>query len=146
MASQDLDVARDKLRVAIQCWQQVGARYDEARSRVSLGAVLRAVGDVDAADLQLQRALDSFEQLGATFDVVRVLEMLGKALPQSRVVRTFMFTDIEDSTALLARIGDAQWSDILRWHDKTLRGLFERFDGQEIKQRGGGDGFFVAFT
>ena len=139
-----LAAGRGPLRRSLLPWQ--ASAHDEARSRVSIGAVLRAVGDVDAADLQLQRALDSFEQLGATFDVVRVLEMLGKALPQSRVVRTFMFTDIEESTALLARIGDAQWSDILRWHDKTLRGLFERFDGQEIKQRGGGDGFFVAFT
>jgi class 3 adenylate cyclase len=80
------------------------------------------------------------------FEGVGVLELLGKAAPQSRVVRTFMFTDIEDSTALLAAIGDDRWSDILRWHDSTLRRLFARFDGQEIKQRGGGDGFFVAFT
>ena len=145
-ASDDLDEARGKLRDAIRCWQQVGARYDEARARVSLGLVLRSTGEVDAADLQLQRALDSFEQLGAMFDVVRVLDLLGRSVPQSRVVRTFMFTDIEDSTALLAQIGDAQWSDVLRWHDRTLRRLFERFEGQEIKQRGGGDGFFVAFA
>jgi class 3 adenylate cyclase len=146
LASDDLDAAREQLREAIGCWQQVGARYDEARALVTLGLVLRELGEVDAADLQLQRALDAFEQLGAMFDVVRVLELLGKAAPQARVVRTFMFTDIEDSTALLARIGDAQWSDVLRWHDKTLRGQFEQFDGQEIKQRGGGDGFFVAFA
>jgi class 3 adenylate cyclase/glutathione S-transferase len=144
-ASGDLDVARDKLRAAIQCWQQVGVRYDEARARVALALLLREMGELDTAELQLQRALDAFEHLGATFDVVRVLELLGKTVPQSRVVRTFMFTDIEDSTVLLAKLGDAQWSDILRWHDSTLRRLFERFDGQEIKQRGGGDGFFVAF-
>jgi class 3 adenylate cyclase len=57
-----------------------------------------------------------------------------------------MFTDIEDSTALLAEMGDDRWSEVLCWHDATLRRLFARFDGQEIKQRGGGDGFFVAFT
>jgi class 3 adenylate cyclase len=57
-----------------------------------------------------------------------------------------MFTDIEDSTVLLAALGDDRWSDILRWHDSTLRRLFAGFDGQEIKQRGGGDGFFVAFA
>jgi class 3 adenylate cyclase len=56
-----------------------------------------------------------------------------------------MFTDIQDSTALLARLGDDQWSDLLRWHDTTLRSLFAQHEGQEIKQRGGGDGFFVAF-
>ena len=146
LASGNVDLARGSLREAMQCWQQVGARYDEARARVTLGLVLREMAEIDAADLQLQRALDAFEQLGAMFDVVRVLELLGKALAQSRVVRTFMFTDIEDSTTLLATVGDAQWSDILRWHDRTLRSVFERFDGREIKQRGGGDGFFVAFA
>ena len=145
-ASGDAEVARDSLREATQCWQEVGARYDEARARVALAVVLRETGEIDAAEIQLQRALDAFERLGATFDVVRVLELLGRAAPQSRVVRTFMFTDIEDSTVLLADVGDDRWSEVLRWHDSTLRRLFERFGGQEIKQRGGGDGFFVAFT
>jgi class 3 adenylate cyclase len=145
-ATGDFDLARDQLREAMQCWRQVGAPYDEARARVDLAIVCRETGEVDTADLQLERALAAFERLGATFDLVRVLEMLGRATPQSRVVRTFMFTDIEDSTALLAEVGDDRWSEILRWHDKLLRSLFERFDGQEIKQRGGGDGFFVAFT
>jgi class 3 adenylate cyclase len=145
-ASGDLVVARDRLREAMDCWRRIGARYDEARARVSLAVVLREAGELDVADLHLERALEAFERLGAMFDVVRVLELLRKAAPQSRVIRTFMFTDIEDSTALLASVGDDQWSEILRWHDSTLRRLFSAFDGQEIKQRGGGDGFFVAFT
>jgi len=146
LATGELDLARDKLREAAECWQQVGARYDEARARVELGIVLREAGEVDAAEIQLQRALDAFERLTATFDVVRVTELLGRAVPQSRVIRTFMFTDIEDSTTMLATMGDDRWSEVLRWHDSTLRRLFERYDGQEIKQRGGGDGFFVAFA
>jgi class 3 adenylate cyclase/ribosomal protein S14 len=145
-ASAEFGLARDKLREAAESWQQVGARYDEARARVALGVVLRETGEIDAAEIQLQRALDTFERLTATFDVVRVTELLGRAAPQSRVVRTFMFTDIEDSTTLLATIGDDRWSEVLRWHDSTLRGLFDQYDGQEIKQRGGGDGFFVAFA
>ncbi len=146
LATGELDLARDKLREAAECWQQVGARYDEARARVELGIVLRETGEIDAAEIQLQRALDAFERLTATFDVVRVTELLGRAVPQSRVIRTFMFTDIEDSTTMLATMGDDRWSEVLRWHDSTLRRLFERYDGQEIKQRGGGDGFFVAFA
>jgi class 3 adenylate cyclase len=145
-ASGDLDVARDRLRQAMECWRQIGSRYDEARARVSLAVALRESGEHDVADLHLERALEAFEGLGALFDVVRALELLRKAAPHSRVIRTFMFTDVEDSTALLAKVGDEQWSEILRWHDSTLRRLFDRFDGQEIKQRGGGDGFFVAFT
>jgi class 3 adenylate cyclase len=144
-ASGEAAVARDKFREATESWHEVGARYDEARARVGLAVALREIGDVDAADRQLERAADAFERLGATFDVVRVGELMGQAAPQARVVRTFMFTDIEDSTALLAEMGDDRWSDVLRWHDTTLRRLFKRFEGQEIKQRGGGDGFFVAF-
>lgn len=145
-ASGELEVARDKLREATECWHEVGARYDEARARIGLAVALREIGDTDATDRQLKRAADTFERLGATFDVVRVGELMGQPAPHARVVRTFMFTDIEDSTALLAKMGDDRWSEVLRWHDSTLRRLFERFDGQEIKQRGGGDGFFVAFT
>lgn len=144
-ATGERDRARDELREAIDCWRHVGARYDEARTRVALGVALRDAGDVDAGTLQLEQALDVFEKLAATFDIDRTHELLGRAVSQSRVVRTFVFTDIEDSTAMLTAVGDDRWSEVLRWHDATLRRLFERFDGQEIKQRGGGDGFFVAF-
>ena len=41
---------------------------------------------------------------------------------------------------MLATMGDDRWSEVLRWHDSTLRRLFDRFDGQEIKQRGGATG------
>jgi class 3 adenylate cyclase len=62
----------------------------------------------------------------------------GKAVHQ-----TFVFTDIVGSTALVEVIGDAAWRDLRRWHDATLRRLFEEHDGREIDHAG--DGFFVAF-
>ena len=144
-AAGELELARDKLREALDCWRHVGARYDQARTRVALGLVLRDLDEADATELQLREALAAFEDLAATYDVARTRALLGQGAAQSRVVRTFMFTDIEDSTTLLASVGDDRWSEVLRWHDSTLRRLFDRFDGQEIKQRGGGDGFFVAF-
>ena len=63
---------------------------------------------------------------------------------RSREVRTFMFTDIVGSTALVEAIGDEAWGDLLRWHDETLRGCFERHAGEEVHRTG--DGFFVAFA
>ena len=39
--------------------------------------------------------------------------------------------------------GDEAWSQLLEWHDKTLRSLFLAHGGEEIKHVG--DGFFVAF-
>ncbi|MEK6719648.1 MAG: AAA family ATPase [Chloroflexota bacterium] len=58
--------------------------------------------------------------------------------------RTFMFTDIVGSTALIEVIGDEAWVDMRGWHDRTLRRLFVAHGGVEIDHAG--DGFFVAFT
>ena len=54
-----------------------------------------------------------------------------------------MFTDIEGSTTMLARLGDTAWLKVLRRHDETLRELFRRYGGDELT--GTGDGFFVGF-
>jgi class 3 adenylate cyclase len=54
-----------------------------------------------------------------------------------------MFTDIVKSTNLVEVLGDEAWEHLLRWHDQTLRSLFVRYGGEEIKQIG--DGFFVVF-
>jgi class 3 adenylate cyclase len=60
-----------------------------------------------------------------------------------RVLKTFMFTDIVESTKLVELLGDDAWSDLVRWHDQTLRRTFESHTGEEIDRAG--DGFFVAF-
>jgi class 3 adenylate cyclase len=86
------------------------------------------------------------ERLKQTHDAA--VEMLveadeGVARPQ-RVLRTFMFTDIVESTKLVELVGDEAWTDLVRWHDQTLRGFFESHGGDEIDRAG--DGFFVAFS
>jgi class 3 adenylate cyclase len=58
-------------------------------------------------------------------------------------VRTFVFTDIVDSTRLVEVLGDEAWENLLRWHDRTLRAAFAQHHGEEVKHEG--DGFFVAF-
>jgi SARP family transcriptional regulator, regulator of embCAB operon len=57
--------------------------------------------------------------------------------------RTFMFTDICDSTALLSTIGDQAWRHLLEWHDRVVDQIIEHHHG-EIMDRAG-DGVFVAF-
>jgi class 3 adenylate cyclase len=59
-------------------------------------------------------------------------------------VRTFMFTDIVDSTKLLDAVGDNVWERLRNWHDRTVRECFECFEGVEVDHAG--DGFFVAFA
>ena len=56
---------------------------------------------------------------------------------------TFVFTDIEGSTELFERIGDA-YREVLARHDEILRAAFGRHDGFEVKASG--DGLFLAFA
>ena len=60
-----------------------------------------------------------------------------------RVMKTFLFTDMVSSTQLVEALGDEAWEVLLRWHDETLRTLFEAHDGKEASSTG--DGFFVGF-
>jgi len=70
-------------------------------------------------------------------------QLRGRAGRARRVLKTFMFTDIVRSTALAETLGDEAWSDLLRWHDETLRALFAAHQGEEVVATG--DGFFVCF-
>jgi class 3 adenylate cyclase len=60
-----------------------------------------------------------------------------------RVLATVMFTDIVDSTARLAELGDGGWRDLLSRHHALVRRHLVRFAGREVDTAG--DGFFAAF-
>jgi class 3 adenylate cyclase len=70
-------------------------------------------------------------------------QLRGKTGPDRRVLKTFMFTDIVKSTNLAEAMGDTAWSELLRWHDETLRSFFSAHGGDEVSSTG--DGFFVGF-
>jgi class 3 adenylate cyclase len=71
-------------------------------------------------------------------------QLRGTGAPESRrVMKTFMFTDIVRSTNLVEALGDEAWEALLRWHDQTLRSLFNAHHGEEVVTTG--DGFFVGF-
>jgi predicted ATPase len=62
-------------------------------------------------------------------------------LPQGTV--TFLFTDIEGSTRLLAELGD-DYPHALAEHRRVLRDAFARHGGVEVDTQG--DAFFIAFA
>ncbi len=62
--------------------------------------------------------------------------------PES-VLATILFTDIVDSTGMVARLGDRGWTDLLRRHHAVVRRNLELFHGRELDTSG--DGFFAAF-
>jgi class 3 adenylate cyclase len=56
---------------------------------------------------------------------------------------TFLFTDIEGSTALLRELGD-DYADVLAAHHRVLRAVWAGHGGVEVDTAG--DAFFVAFA
>lgn len=143
------EVAIRHLKRAFHLWRELDMPYDAARSRMLLGSAYRAQGDEEAAGLEFQAARSAFMRLGAVSDSRRVGELLGEdgsgrgGARATHATRTFMFTDIVDSTKLVEAIGDEAWTELLHWHDETLRSLFAAHGGTEINRTG--DGFFVGF-
>ena len=60
-----------------------------------------------------------------------------------RVLATVMFTDIVDSTAQAATMGDRRWREVSDQHDRLVRAHLARFRGREIRKMG--DGFLAVF-
>lgn len=150
LAEGDPTAAARSLRKAVELWGDVDAPYDVARARLALAGAYAASGDAGQAELELGAARDEFERLGAVPDFRRATQLLaghdGSAPGPSaatRATRTFVFTDIVDSTRLTEALGDEVWGAVIRWHDAVIRTLASEHGGEEIK--GTGDGFFLAF-
>jgi len=56
---------------------------------------------------------------------------------------TIAFSDIEASTELAVRLGDAKWVGVLRSHHDIVRRNLARYDGTEVSCQG--DGFMLTF-
>jgi class 3 adenylate cyclase len=59
------------------------------------------------------------------------------------VLATILFTDICESTAMLERVGDTEWTRIVREHNERIRTVIDRFRGRELATLG--DGFLALF-
>ncbi|MEX0743881.1 MAG: adenylate/guanylate cyclase domain-containing protein [Actinomycetota bacterium] len=146
LGEDDATSASRRFSKARQLWRQIDAPYETARATVFLAEALAADGDTDGAVLELQTARSALERLGAAPDARRVLERISELRPSGAgevAERTFVFTDIVGSTALLEAIGDESWNDLRRWHDETLRTCIASHGGEEVDHTG--DGFFMAF-
>lgn len=139
IAEKDWDGALRCLRQARDEWREVGAPYETAQARMLLGVALQRQGDSHAGESELEGALATFEKLGAAPDVSRVKELLGRIATR----RTFLFTDIVDSTKLLGTLGDEKWSRLLSRHDELVQQQIAAAGGEVVKKTG--DGFFASF-
>jgi class 3 adenylate cyclase len=151
LAEGNAEAAVRDLCGALALWREIGAPYEEALTRAALGAAYQTGGDSEGAVLELRAAHATFVRLGAVLDERRVGQLLAEtgqlpAQPAAAdpITRTFMFTDIVKSTALVEAMGDEAWNEVLRWHDQTLRGVIARHTGEEINHTG--DGVFASFA
>lgn len=139
IAEKDWEGAIRCLRKARDEWREVGAPYETAQARMLLGIALQRGGDPHASETELEGALAAFEKLGAEPASARAKELLGRAVTR----RTFLFTDIVDSTKLLETLGDEKWQRLLARHDEILRERITETGGEVVKKTG--DGFFASF-
>jgi class 3 adenylate cyclase len=94
-------------------------------------------GDVDGFLRELERALG--------FEPAPPPEGAGVAHHAPRgTLLTLLFTDMEASTSLTERLGDAQAQSLVRDHNAIVRDALAAYEGREIKHTG--DGIMAAFT
>jgi class 3 adenylate cyclase len=101
------------------------------------------------ARLALLDGASAGPHLGDTEAVLRAIdEFLGDEVPTTTrdvpgAFRTILFTDVEASTALTDRLGDAKARDLLREHERITREALKQHAGSEVKTMG--DGFMASF-
>jgi class 3 adenylate cyclase len=109
----------------------LASRIPDARLAVLEGASFAPwVGDMEA----VLTAIDEFLGEGE--------EPAAGAAPSGLV--TIVFTDIEGSTTLTQRLGDAKAQEVLRTHNRIVRDALKAHGGSEIKHTG--DGIMASFA
>ena len=68
-------------------------------------------------------------------------DVVARCLPTGTV--TFLFTDVEGSTALLTRIGNEAYGQLLAEHHRLIRNAVGAVGGAEVDTQG--EAFFAAF-
>jgi class 3 adenylate cyclase len=119
----------------------------EERRRERMGQIQHKV---ERHRERIERELDRVREywpegqsvIDAVASTVGIEPLRQHAAPDGTV--TILFSDIEGSTALLERLGDQRWVEVLREHRTIVRGQLQAFGGYEVSSQG--DGFMLAFS
>jgi len=106
------------------------------------------VAQIPDARLVLLEGSSPFAYVGASFNATMdaIDEFLAdgqEAQADASAFRTVLFTDIEGSTAMTQRLGDAGAREVLREHERIVREALKAHGGSEVKTMG--DGFMASF-
>jgi class 3 adenylate cyclase len=138
----DLDVrdALPRIRVPTLVMVRSGERgWDVRHSRY-------LADHIPGARYVEMEGVDSFPFIGDSDAILEEVEEFLTGARQrevTRALRTVLFSDIVDSTAHAADMGDGRWRDLLARHHDDLRKQLERFGGSEVKTVG--DGVLATF-
>ncbi len=117
-----------------------------------VGVARELASHIPDARLALLEGTSPLPPLGDTEAVLRAIdEFLGEGEedagaepPEAGAFRTVLFTDVEGSTALTQRLGDAKAREVLREHERMVREALKSHGGAEVKTMG--DGFMASFS
>jgi eukaryotic-like serine/threonine-protein kinase len=82
--------------------------------------------------------------LAAIVAAIDIDELHGRGQTSPDGTVTVMFTDVEGSTTLLERLGEEDWLQLMREHNRLLRQRISAHGGEVVKSQG--DGYMVIFN
>jgi class 3 adenylate cyclase len=108
-----------------------------------VGAQLRENASVVQA-LEYPTSEETSPSLAAVVAAVDVARypFRGQTSPDGSM--TVVFTDVEGSTAMLERLGEERWLEVIRDHNRLVRERVAAHDGVIVKSQG--DGFMITFA
>ncbi|MEX1158788.1 MAG: adenylate/guanylate cyclase domain-containing protein, partial [Thermomicrobiales bacterium] len=133
----------------VQCPTLVMHR--RALPAVSTDVATQIASGIPGARLLLFDGTSPLPFMGELVPVVAAIrEFLGdeaaapaRSASASEASVTILFTDMEGSTALTQRLGDASAQEVLRTHNRIVRAALSAHGGSEVKHTG--DGLMVSF-
>jgi class 3 adenylate cyclase len=107
------------------------------------GPALRENGGVVEA-IEYPTSHETSPSLAAIVSAVDVADYPFRAQTSPDGTVTVVFTDIEASTAMLERLGEERWLEVMRDHNRLLRQPVSAHGGDIVKSQG--DGFMIIFA
>jgi class 3 adenylate cyclase len=114
--------------------RDLASQIPDARLAVLEGtAIVPWQGDTEAVLVAINEFLGEGEEVAAAPTTLAKED-----------IHTILFTDVEGSTALTQRLGDAKAREVMREHERMVREALKAHGGSEVKTMG--DGFMASFS
>jgi class 3 adenylate cyclase len=166
-----IEDAEKYFRAGLAVCEREKLPIEAGRCHLGLAKVAIAGNDATAAIAHLEAAAEPFRRYGAKFYLDQVIalkvqiqgitsedirssivainaavqsehpDLRQQTAPDGTV--TLLFSDIENSTPLNERLGDAKWMELLRSHNAVIDAQVKAHAGYVVKTMG--DGYMVAF-